>query len=280
MRNSHHDRRHYHCQDKVIPELAGAIFMCNNDTRKECFSRRIFGLPASRERFVRQVTDRMFLFLFDTDDRKMYGVFKATSNGAMNIVPQAFTSSGTTYPAQVPFEIISKCKPLTEREFKPAILEKYFTDVKFNFDLNVDQVQRLLVLFEEKQVKGVPQSITDRWDPSSLTDSPRYDGMSNTNTLSQTIHRHIRNPDPSAEVAVHFINSDINPHHRIDADVVNPDDQQVTLSAYNHPNLSSPQAVQLYDPDPPFPENTIMTVGACSDFYGGSLLNSEPQLEG
>ncbi|KAF3330536.1 B2 protein [Carex littledalei] len=361
MRNSHHGSRHYHChhqelrQDKLIPELAGAIFMCNNDTRKECFSHRIFGLPACRERFVRQVTDKMFLFLFDTDDRKMYGVFKATSNGAMNIVPQAFTSTGTTYPAQVPFEIIRKCKPLTEPEFKPAILEKYFTKVKFNFDLNFDQVQRLLVLFEEKKVRGVPQSITNRWDLSSTTDSPlkRYyvhqqqDDMSNTNTLSQTIHRHVRNPNPSAEVAMHFMNSDmnsatprnINLHHRIDTDVVrtqtqichtgnanlcqstyepvqqqgrfryctgmgncevctqkivpdmaynssllqqsrcglqvNPDNQQVTLSAYNHPNLSSPQAAQLYDPDPPC---------TCFGFYGGSLLsdqvyNSRSQLE-
>lgn len=43
----------------------------------------------------------MFLFLFDTDDRKMYGVFGATSNGGMNIVPEAFSSSGNTYPAQV-----------------------------------------------------------------------------------------------------------------------------------------------------------------------------------
>jgi Development and cell death domain len=47
------------------------------------------------------VKEGMYLFLFNTDDRNMCGVFKAASDGRMNIIPEAFSSSGSSYPAQV-----------------------------------------------------------------------------------------------------------------------------------------------------------------------------------
>lgn len=84
----------------LVPE-SGAIFMSDCTTLEECFERRLFGLPSTYADFVREVKAGMILFLFEYENRKLYGVFEASCDGGMNIVPNAFGSSGRTYPAQV-----------------------------------------------------------------------------------------------------------------------------------------------------------------------------------
>lgn len=79
----------------------GAIFMSNSATKRECFSRRLFGLPSSQSRFVMQVKYGMILFLFEYEKRQLHGVFRACSDGAMYIEPNAFRKSGKQFPAQV-----------------------------------------------------------------------------------------------------------------------------------------------------------------------------------
>lgn len=79
----------------------GAIFMTNSGTKRECFRRRVFGLPSSAIQFVEKVKAGMILFLFDYEKRQLHGVFRAACDGAINIEPNAFTSSGSHYPAQV-----------------------------------------------------------------------------------------------------------------------------------------------------------------------------------
>lgn len=79
----------------------GAIFMSNASTRKECFKRKLFGLPMSAASFVKRVKVGMILFLFEYDKRELYGVFKATTDGELNIIPSAYSSSGKKFPAQV-----------------------------------------------------------------------------------------------------------------------------------------------------------------------------------
>lgn len=84
-----------------VSNLAGAIFMCNRTTKKECLRRKIFALPHSGAEFVKKVKAGMFLFLFEYEQRKLYGVFEAASNGMIMSGPGSFTKSGRTYPAQV-----------------------------------------------------------------------------------------------------------------------------------------------------------------------------------
>lgn len=79
----------------------GAIFMSNSATKRECFSRRLFGLPSSQSHFVMQVKYGMILFLFEYEKRQLHGVFRACSDGAMYIEPDAFRKSGKQFPAQV-----------------------------------------------------------------------------------------------------------------------------------------------------------------------------------
>jgi hypothetical protein len=83
-----------------FPEF-GAIFMSNRATRKECFRRKLLGLPSGQADFVKQVKAGMVLFLFEFERRELHGVFQACSDGAMNIVPHAYSSSGKQFPAQV-----------------------------------------------------------------------------------------------------------------------------------------------------------------------------------
>lgn len=79
----------------------GAIFMSNSETKRECFKRGLFGLPSSDIQFVEQIKTGMILFLFEYDKRQLHGVFKASCDGAINIVPNAFAKVGKQFPAQV-----------------------------------------------------------------------------------------------------------------------------------------------------------------------------------
>lgn len=133
--------------------MAGAIFMSNSETRDHCFNTGVFGLPPEYGPFVANVKQGMPLFLFDYTFRKLYGVFEAASDGGMDISRTAFRSTGRTYPAQVCFNIVWKCRPLNEDEFFPAIEENYYISKKFYFDLSYQQVVRLYGLFDKKRVE-------------------------------------------------------------------------------------------------------------------------------
>ncbi|XP_031374130.1 uncharacterized protein LOC116188799 [Punica granatum] len=84
----------------LLPEC-GAIFMSNTRTKKECLRKKLFGLPSSSTEFVKNVKAGMVLFPFEYERRKLYGVFKAASDGEINIVPSAYGLSGKHFPAQV-----------------------------------------------------------------------------------------------------------------------------------------------------------------------------------
>ncbi|RYR14137.1 hypothetical protein Ahy_B04g070763 isoform C [Arachis hypogaea] len=123
----------------------GAIFLSNSATKRECFKKGLFGLPSSAIHFVEQIKAGMILFLFEYEKKQLHGVFKAASDGGMNIVPNAFSSLRTQFSAQVKFIPIWHCKPLSQSVFKYAIIENYFSANKFNFGLSEKQVCYCLV---------------------------------------------------------------------------------------------------------------------------------------
>ncbi|GLT59911.1 hypothetical protein SLA2020_327050 [Shorea laevis] len=136
----------------ALPEF-GAIFMSNSATKREFFKRKFFGLPSSYAYFVNHVKAGMILFLFEFEKRELHGVFQASCDGAMNIVPNSLSASGKQLPAQVKFTQLWSCTPLTENEFRDAIRENYFSARKFNFGLSESQVVRLLSLFSLRKKK-------------------------------------------------------------------------------------------------------------------------------
>ncbi|KAL8151586.1 hypothetical protein V2J09_021394 [Rumex salicifolius] len=156
-----------------VPEL-GAIFMSNRATKEMCLSWKTFGLPYSKANFVKQVKAGMFLFLFEYETRKLYGVYQACSDGTMNFTSDAFSSAGKKYPAQVKFKVLWYCKPLSEDEFRPAIKDNYFAAYKFKFGLSRNQVRELLRLFDSRKLEDESQqTVILPIDPSLIRGATR-----------------------------------------------------------------------------------------------------------
>ncbi|KAI4976784.1 hypothetical protein ZWY2020_050391 [Hordeum vulgare] len=183
-------------QSKNVPAYDGAIFLCNHLTRKECFHRKLFGLSSKCTDFIHKVKSGTTLFLYDVEQRKLHGVFEATSDGAMNIIPDAYASSGFQYPCQIRFKRIWFCKPLMEGEFEDAVQDYYyFARNKFSYSLTHQQVVKLLHLFSSRNRLQPRQNLRLQDEP------PRESGISsvvnqtdNQSGSNSTSHGSLKSP--------------------------------------------------------------------------------------
>ncbi|KAB1225953.1 B2 protein [Morella rubra] len=85
-------------KEKMEKETVGMIFMCNSETKNDCYRYKVLGLPRSKKDIVLRIHKGMMLFLFDFDLKLLYGIYKAAGPGAFDIEPRAFKSA---FPAQV-----------------------------------------------------------------------------------------------------------------------------------------------------------------------------------
>lgn len=133
-------------------KLAGVIFGCTTDTFKECIKDRVFGLPRSHMLYVRDIEPGLPLFLFNYSGRTLHGVFRSTSDGALNIKPHGWTggtTAPTQFPAQVRVEVYRQCAPILETKFRSIIKSNYVSDDRhFVFELDTVQVRELCKLFK------------------------------------------------------------------------------------------------------------------------------------
>ncbi|XP_021826525.1 influenza virus NS1A-binding protein homolog isoform X2 [Prunus avium] len=129
--------------------LGGVIFGCNKLTMEECLLKQLFGLPAAHFLHVKNISPGLPLFLFNYSDRKLHGIYEAASHGQMNINPYGWTTDGsekTQFPAQVQIRVRLQCQPLLESQFKPIIVDNYYNQRHFWFELDHAQTSKLVSL--------------------------------------------------------------------------------------------------------------------------------------
>ncbi|MDQ5875852.1 MAG: DNA methylase, partial [Thermoproteota archaeon] len=82
----------------VVQAPAGHIFACTHKSEQECFDRMLFATNHVYGENVLKIKKGDLLFLLNVDTDILYGTFLATSDGAKNIVPDAWEGR---YPYQV-----------------------------------------------------------------------------------------------------------------------------------------------------------------------------------
>jgi len=88
---------------KLEPFVQGEVLSCTESSEEECFRRLLFATNKVYAPGVMKIKKGYSLFLFNLDSKKLYGVFRATSDASLNIEPEAW---GGKYPFQVKVEPI------------------------------------------------------------------------------------------------------------------------------------------------------------------------------
>eukprot|EP00899_Mesostigma_viride_P025599 jgi/Mesvir1/6223/Mv00903-RA.1 len=138
-------------------DIRGIVFSCARQTYEECMAKRLFGSPANRWRYVQAIHPGMTLFLLNTSERSLYGVFRAVGRGAMNIDPNGWTGGRgpTRFPAQVRFEYAEACEPLHESVFSRVLPREGGTGgghVHYRYTLDQASVDALCALFRRRRI--------------------------------------------------------------------------------------------------------------------------------
>ncbi|MEP0824169.1 MAG: methyltransferase domain-containing protein [Nitrososphaera sp.] len=79
-------------------QAAGHIFACTSKSERECFDRMLFAAGRIYGENVLKIKKGDLLFLLNLDTDTLYGTFRAKSDGAKDIVPEAWKGR---YPYQV-----------------------------------------------------------------------------------------------------------------------------------------------------------------------------------
>jgi len=95
---------------KLLPlSVKSYVFACTNTSQRECFERLLFGSSKVYGAAAMRVKKGDFLFLLNLDSDFLYGVFKAVTDGQLNIVHEAWEGK---YPYQVRVEPLGRIVPL------------------------------------------------------------------------------------------------------------------------------------------------------------------------
>ena len=87
------------------PLIRAFLFACTDKSEAECFERPLFGTDKVYATIVTRVRRGDLLFLNNLDTNTLYGVFKAVSDGGVNIEPEVWNGK---YPYQVKVESLGE----------------------------------------------------------------------------------------------------------------------------------------------------------------------------
>uniref|UniRef100_A0A0D9XE76 DCD domain-containing protein n=2 Tax=Leersia perrieri TaxID=77586 RepID=A0A0D9XE76_9ORYZ len=152
-------------------ELGGVILYFSDDTFSECSTKQLFGLHHKQCDYVKKLKPRLPLFLFNSSDRKLYGIFEVISPVQLNTDQFAWisesldASSEVTPPAQVYLSAKTECSPLTENQYRKVITNNYLDEKHgcFYLELDHEQTTELSSLFlpAQSMVPNDPQARKD-----------------------------------------------------------------------------------------------------------------------
>jgi len=95
---------------QLLPlSVKGYVFACTKASQDECFKRLLFGSSKVYGAVAMRVKKGDFLFLWNLDSDLLYGVFKAVTDGQLNMVGEAWEGK---YPYQVKVEPLGEIVPL------------------------------------------------------------------------------------------------------------------------------------------------------------------------
>lgn len=168
----------------------GMMFVCTKETFDECMSLRLLGLPFAQMKVVKALQpEKSALFLFNMSDRRLHGLFHASSAGGANINRDAWnkgSSNSSPFPAQIEFVIARDCEPIHEKEFKHVFPDKHRIR-----KLDKSEVQKLVRLFlRDTKTTAAPAGGIKR----ALTVQPAV------NSSDKTIPRPVVTVPPKKEV--------------------------------------------------------------------------------
>jgi len=145
-----------------VSELKGFIAVCRNDTERECFDRMLFGSVMRYWNSVKRVQKGDVGFLLNLDTDVLYGLFRAESDGTMNIVPEAW---GARFPAQVKVSWETKY----ERIAKARQLLSDLGIPHFRFTLTSREATLVCALFEAPEKLEMVTVVRRRGGPQERT---------------------------------------------------------------------------------------------------------------
>ena len=122
--------------------IDGFIFRCNEKTFQECLDRNLFGELEEYLPLIKQLNTGSTLFLYNTSNWNLYGIFKATSKGDKHIEPQAWSGK---FPAQIRVKPVGKIKSIHIDKTKGIIS---FKGIYPDPLLSKDKVEALSKLFQ------------------------------------------------------------------------------------------------------------------------------------
>jgi hypothetical protein len=121
----------------------GYVFVCTTKTKAECFQKSLFGSGKAYGASVLKIREGDILFLNDLSNNTLSGIFRASSNGALNIAPDAWRGK---FPYQVHFNIFHD---VIELRGAKKILKKI--DFSANTILVGDKLGYLIDLFAYRE---------------------------------------------------------------------------------------------------------------------------------
>lgn len=96
---------------KNKPIFRGEVLSCTDSSEEECLRRLLFATNKVHAPGFLRIKQGFFLFLFNLNSQKLYGIFRATSDASVSIEPAAW---GGKYPYQVKVEPVHDIKCLKD----------------------------------------------------------------------------------------------------------------------------------------------------------------------